>query len=85
MAHRTQWGIIQPSKVKITLFAGKWKELEIIKLNKRSQTQKEKCHVFSQTGFWKKKKDGNIEEEREAEWMGRVMDKRQRPMVRDVL
>lgn len=65
MADCAQWGIIQSSKVKITLFAGKWKELKVIKLNK-SQTQKEKSHVFTQIGFWKKKgggeQDRNIEE-----------------------
>jgi hypothetical protein len=28
-------------------FAGKWLELEIIILSKISQTQKDKCHIFS--------------------------------------
>lgn len=52
-------------------------------LSKRSQSQKEKYHVFFHIGFWKKgkRRDVNVEETNKEdegiEGLGRVTDKRQ--------
>jgi hypothetical protein len=47
MAHRHSGLLFSHKKNDLRSLAGKWMELEIIRLNKRSQAQQDKYHAFS--------------------------------------